>query len=121
MGGDFSRVVDSVSTDGKSYTFGDSLLRAYVYYNLDVCHHLVFRICSWNNELCHVCALDVVKFVSLSKSAKFIIYSIVPSVSHLGVSNYMSKFLFFTYCWANESIDVCNRHSIRVDWINGIH
>ena len=36
------------------------------------------------NKICSVCAFDVVQFVVLSKLAKFIIYSIVPSVAHWG-------------------------------------
>ena len=87
MDGDFSRVFNPVSTDGESDTFRDSLLWAYVHHNSNVCIQSVFWDSSWMNKQCHVCAIDVVQFVALSKSAKFIIHSIVPSVVHLGANN----------------------------------
>ena len=43
LGDDLLRVVNFVSTNNESYMFWYSLLWAYVHYNLDVCHCLIFR------------------------------------------------------------------------------
>lgn len=72
-------------------------------------------------DICHICAIDIDDLFDLSKSAKFIIHSIIPKCGMFASQQLNVEILVFFLCGENDDIDECIRYLIKVDWINDIH